>query len=121
MEILMVILGWLSFHCLVMIEISNAGGSNNPITYLKNRPIKVTLSVLGAILGYFITKATLPIETAESLVILAYAGAGYAPYHAFEILSKFKKDIPVTSEKIAEFEKQPKFQAHDVTTWVKRK
>ena len=121
MEALFVILGWLSFHCLVMIEINSNGGSNNPITYLKSRPIKVTLSVLGAILGYFVTQATIPTETSESLVILAYAASGYAPYHIFEILSKFKQTPDVTSEKIEEFKPLPKFQAHDITTWIKRK
>ena len=106
MEILYVVLGWLSFHCLVMIEIHNDGGSNNPFLYLKNRPLKVVLSLLGAVLGYLLTDATLPSDTAPALVILAYAGVGYAPYHIFEIISKHKKTEPmkVSSKKIEEAE-----------------
>ncbi len=119
-EIGATLLGLLSYHFMVMAELHNEKGKVVWFgEYFQLRPFKSLLSVTGAILGYFLAGATLPPETTESLRILAYAGAGYAPYHVFDYLSQ--KQAKVAKPEIVEFEKQEKFRASDVTTWIKRK
>ncbi len=119
-EITATILGLLSYHMMVMAELHNEYKRVVWfVEYFQLRPFKTLLSVTGAILGYFLVDATLPTDTARSLVILAYAGAGYAPYHVFDYLSQ--KQAKVAKPEIVELEKQEKFTASDPTTWVRRK
>lgn len=123
-----VVLGYLSYHLLVMYELSQNHASLNPIRYVMERWAKVGLSTTGAIMAYYLVKAGLPEDAPEILIIGAYMSAGLFPYQAFDYLgNKFNKselDISdITSEQVEEeeFEKLPKFKASDVTTWIKRK
>ena len=124
-----VVLGYLSYHLLVMYELSQNNASLNPIRYVIDRWAKVGLSTTGAIMAYYLVKAGLPEDAPEILIIGAYMSAGLFPYQAFDYLGKKFGSIEIdtceiTSEEVdeePEYQKLPKFQAHDVTTWIKRK
>ena len=123
-----VLLGWLSYHLLIMYELNQNRASLNPIRYFIERWAKVSLSVTGAVMAYHLAEAGLPDDAHEVLVIGTYMSAGLFPYQVFDYLGKkFGKDNNAdltTSEQIdepVEFQPLPKFQAHDVTTWIKRK
>jgi len=125
----MVLLGWVSYHLLIMVELNQAHQSINPLKYIASRPAKFLLSVTGAVMGYILTDATLPADVSPAISLSAFAGVGFTPYMIFDYIGKKTKTAPIkppvntaplTGEEIASFQKLPKFQAHDVTTWIKR-
>ena len=121
------ILGWLSYHLLVMYELKLNNASLNPVKYLAELWAKVGLSVTGAIMAYHLAEAGLPSDAHELLIVVTYMSAGLFPYQAFDYLGKklSNKNLfgEMTSEKLSEpeFVKKEKFEAHDLTTWVRRK
>ena len=120
MDIFMVIIGLLAYHCKVMIDQHNADISKNPIKYIKARPVKVVLSVLGAVAGYFITKEGLPHTINGGVALVAYLTAGLVPYAIFD---KYGKTASKPEEKPVEpkFHKIPKEDDTDMTQYWKEK
>jgi len=128
-EIFMVIVGLCAYHCRVMIDQHQAGISKNPLLYVKNRPVKVVLSALGAVSGYLIAKEGLPPTLNGGVALGAYLAAGLTPYAIFDKYSKHAKkpETPEkTSEQISEdttikFHKLPKEDTEDLTRYWKEK
>ena len=124
----MVVIGLLSYHIKVMIDQHSAGISKHPINYLKNRPLKVILSGLGAVSGYLMAKEGLPPDMNGGIVLGAYFAVGFSPYAIFDKYSKHanKPEIVETSELIDEditekFHKLHKEDESDNTRYWKEK
>lgn len=120
LEIAMVVIGWISYHCLVMVELQQSKQRIVwPVEYIRMRPFKTILSVTGAIMGYILC-TELPDDINRAIELTAYAAAGYSPYHVFDAISA-KNSIPDKNvETVKEIlVKQDKFKASDPTTYAK--
>ena len=117
MEIAMV-LGWVSYHSLIMTEMHQSKGRIIwPIEYVKERPFKTILSITGAVMGYVLC-TEIPPDTNRIIVLSAYMAAGYSPYHVFDAISaKQKKPQKASINEV--LVKQDKFKASDPTTFVR--
>ena len=72
MTILMCLLGMLAHHLSVLAEMSQAAGAMvTPVQYARRRPYKLSLSLIGAVVGYVALY-----ELGELTLITAF-GAGF--------------------------------------------
>ena len=51
MDIVMVIMGWLAHHLKVLMNMGQEGKLISPVTYIKQRPYKFILSIVGTVMG----------------------------------------------------------------------
>lgn len=76
MDILMVLMGWLAHHLKVLIQMSqNKGVVVNPITYIKARPFKFALSIVGTTMGTIFVAFTMHPELNPSVTYGVYLAA----------------------------------------------
>lgn len=77
MDILMVLMGWLAHHLKVLMEMNKSGCYQSPLNYIKTRPYKFALSVVGTVMGMIFAAYTLHPEINPSItngVYLAILG-----------------------------------------------
>ena len=99
----MVVLGLAVYHLIILSEMHTSMGR---IVWFKEyflmRPFKSILSVLGAIIGYFVCLYTLPESVTPLTEILAYLGTGIAPYGIIDKIAKYgsANRLPQPSESV---------------------
>lgn len=79
MDLLMVIMGWLAHHLSLLYRIHNETGNIiYPIAYVKSRPYKFILSIIGTIMGTIIVVAQFESSENYALYLTMLAGVGFA-------------------------------------------
>ena len=85
----LVVLGWLVHVLGDLIEASKQnGGPINPVTFIKSKPYRTLMSIIGAALGFLMLMHDLNVQVKNELFQSAYATAFGLGYAADSIINK---------------------------------